>query len=52
MKVHELFPMVSLGCFIDVILPAALLALTSTQPLRELSTRDVPWGVKAAESQD
>ena len=34
------FPMVSLDFFIDIILPA----LGSTQPLTEMSTRNVSWG--------
>jgi len=34
--------------FIDIILPATLMALGLTQPLTELSTRNVAWGVKAA----
>jgi len=40
-------PMVSLEIFIDIILPAALVALGSTQPLTEMSTRYF-LGVKAA----
>jgi hypothetical protein len=28
---------------IDLILPAALLALESTQPLTEMSTKNLPW---------
>jgi hypothetical protein len=38
-------PMVSLEFFIDIILPAAL---WPTQPLTEMSTRNISWGVKAA----
>ena len=38
------FPMVSLEFFINVILPAALMALGSTQPLTEMSTRNISWG--------
>ena len=34
------FPMVSLGFFIDIILSA----LGSTQPLTEMSTRNISWG--------
>ena len=34
--------------FIDIILPAALLPWGSTQPLTEMSTRNISWGVKAA----
>ena len=40
------FPMMSLEFFINIILPVALLVLT--QPLTEMSTRDISWGVKAA----
>ena len=39
-----LFLVVSLEFFIDIILPA----LVSTQPLTEISTMDISWGVKAA----
>ena len=35
------FPIVSLEFFIDIILPAAL---GLTQPLTEMSTRDISWG--------
>ena len=35
------FPMVSLEFFIDIILP---IALSSTQPLTEMSTRGIFWG--------
>ena len=38
------FPMVSWELFIDIILPAALMALGSTQPLTEMSTTNIPWG--------
>jgi len=38
--------MVSLEFFIDIILPAALWPLGSTQPLIEMSTRSISWGVK------
>jgi len=38
------YTMVSLGIFIDIILPA----LGSTQPLTKLSTRNISWGVKTA----
>jgi len=41
-------PMVSLEFFIDIILPAALWPLESTQPLTEMSTRNISWRVKAA----
>ena len=30
--------------FIDIILPAATMALGSTQPLTEMSTRNISWG--------
>ena len=40
------FPMVSLEFFIDIILPAALLALGSTQPLTEMSTGNISWGLR------
>jgi hypothetical protein len=36
--------MVSLECFMYVIFPA----LGSTQPVTEMSTRNISWGVKAA----
>jgi hypothetical protein len=36
------FPMRSLDILIDVILPAALWPLGSTQPLTEMSTRNLP----------
>jgi len=38
------FPMASLEFFIDIIIPA----LGLTQPLTEMSTRNIFWGVKAA----
>jgi hypothetical protein len=37
------FPMVSLEFFMSTVLPATL-----WQPLREISTRNVSWGVQAA----
>jgi hypothetical protein len=40
-----LFPMKSLVFSIDVILPAALSTLGSTQPLTEMSTRNLPGGI-------
>jgi len=39
------FPMVSLQFLNDIILT---MALGLTQPLREMSTRNISWGVKAA----
>jgi hypothetical protein len=33
---------------IDIILPAVLWPLGSTQPLTEMSTRNISWWVKAA----
>ena len=42
------FPMVSLQFLIGIILLAALWLLGSTQPLTEMSTRNISWGVKAA----
>jgi hypothetical protein len=42
------FLMVPLEFFIDIILQAALMALGSTQPLTEMSTSNISWGVKAA----
>jgi hypothetical protein len=45
-KVAGSIPMVSLEFFIDIILPA--LALGLTQPLREISTNNISWVVKAA----
>jgi len=38
------FPIVSLEFFIDIILPAALWTWGSTQPLTEMSTRNISWG--------
>jgi len=40
--------MVSLEFFIDIILPAALWLWRLTQPLTEMSTRNISWEVKAA----
>ena len=34
--------------FIDIILPAALITLGLAQPLTEMSTRNISWGIKAA----
>ena len=42
------FPTVSLGSFVDFILPDRNMALGSTQPLTEMSTRDIYREVKAA----
>ena len=33
---------------VDIVLPAALWPLGSTQPLTEMSTRNISWGVKVA----
>jgi len=42
--------MVSLEFFIHIILRAALWPLGLTQPLTEMSTRNISWGVKAADA--
>jgi len=42
------FPIVSLGIFINIILPAAIWPLMSTQSLTEMSSRNISWRVKAA----
>jgi len=34
--------------FIDIILPAAPMALGSTQPLKEMNTSNIFWQVKRA----
>jgi hypothetical protein len=34
--------------FIDIIPPAALMALGTTQPVTKMNTRNISWGVKAA----
>ena len=39
------FPMVSLEFFIDIILLGRTMALRLTQPLTEMSNRDISWGV-------
>jgi hypothetical protein len=36
--------MVSLEYLVDIVLPVALWALGSTQPLTEMSTMDISWG--------
>ena len=41
------FPMVSQELFIDIILPGRTMALGLTQPLTEMSTRNVSWGGKS-----
>jgi hypothetical protein len=41
------FPTGSLDFSVDLILPAATMALASTQPLTEMSTRNLPGGVKS-----
>jgi hypothetical protein len=41
------FPMVSLEFFIDSSFGRTM-ALGSTQPLTQMSTRNISWGVKAA----
>ena len=38
-----LTPMVSLEFLIDIILPAGTMILVSTQPLTEMSTRNISW---------
>jgi len=45
---QDRFPMVSLEFFIDVILLAMCMKLELTQPLTEMSTRNISWEVKAA----
>jgi hypothetical protein len=45
---YKRFPMLSLEFFIDIILPGRTMALGLTQPLTEMSTRNITWGVKAA----
>jgi len=40
--------MVSLEFFIDLILTATLWPPELTQPLTEMSTRNISWGVKVA----
>jgi hypothetical protein len=42
------FRMLLLEFFIVIILPVALWTLGLTQPLTEMSTRNISWGVKAA----
>jgi hypothetical protein len=43
-KVAGLIPDEVIDFSIDVMLPAALMALGSIQPLREMSTRNLPQG--------
>ena len=45
------FPIVSLESFIDLTFLDAILTLTMTQPLTEMSTRNIFWGIKAAKAQ-
>jgi len=42
----RMFP---LEFFIEIILPAALMTLGLTQPVAEMSTRNISWEVKAAD---
>jgi hypothetical protein len=42
------FEMLLLELLIDIILPVALCPWGSTQPLTEMSTKDVSWWIKAA----
>jgi len=42
------FPMMSLELFIDIILSDRTVVVGSTQPLTEMSTRDIPWRVEVA----
>jgi len=42
-KVAGSIPCGVMGIFIDIILPAAPMALGSTQALREMSTKDISW---------
>jgi hypothetical protein len=42
------FQVVSLEFFIEIILPIELWPLGSTQPVTEMSTRSIFWGVKVA----
>jgi hypothetical protein len=42
------FPMVSVEFFIGIILVGRTMALGSTQPLTEMSTRNISCGVNAA----
>ena len=47
-KVAGSIPVVVIGIFIEIIIPAVLWPWGSTQPLTEMSTRNIFWGVKAA----
>ena len=42
------FPIVPFESFFDIILPAPTKALGSIQPLKEMNTRNISLGVKAA----
>jgi len=41
-------PMVSLEFFIDIILPGRTMSLGLTQPVTEMSTRNISWGGKGS----
>ena len=42
------FPMVSSEFFIDIIFPAALWLFDLPQPVTEMSSRNISWGINAA----